>query len=223
MQDKDTIKILVDLYGDHILPVEKLPHAFCPGGVVNVKAIYLGCDPSNVHSAELPYVFAHECELGIFNSFIKAHTEQLAQIGLSWETVYTQNLCRNYFKKETSKNKIWKTVATEFWIDKLIEELSKFDSTIPVLLTSQLLLEVLCVGGYENIPAMDFYEGRTFIPVPPEKNKLKRELIPVYRGRNPKMRVSYHLKNNKWTAYRNSIIDYFTKKVVKNISEKGKR
>ena len=170
MHDKDIVRKLIELYGEHILPVEKLPGAYCPGGISNVKAIYLGCDPSNNHSTELPFVFAHESNLNVFNSFITAHSEQLIQIGLDWNHVYAQNLCRNYFKNETSKNLVWKTVAEEFWIGKLNEALSQFDSSIPVLLTSQILLKVLGTEGYESILAPDFYECNQLIPIPANKN-----------------------------------------------------
>ncbi|RLD12058.1 hypothetical protein DRI50_09480 [candidate division KSB1 bacterium] len=210
MQEKEIIKKLVELYPNHVLPIEKLPRAYCPGGASHVKAIYLGCDPSNVHSTELPYVFAHECNLNIFNAFIKAHTEQLQHIGLDWHSVYAQNFCQNYFKKETSKNPIWKKAAQEFWIDHLVDELEQFDNSVPVLLTSQYLLQVLGTDGYENIPAKEFYECIQSIPIPADKNKLNRALIPVYRGRNPNLGVSYHLKNDKWKMYRESIKGFIT-------------
>lgn len=213
MQDKDIVRKLIELYGEHILPIKKLPSAYCPGGISNVKAIYLGCDPSNIHSTELPYAFAHECKLNIFKSFISSHSEQLNQIGLDWNHVYAQNLCRNYFIDETSKNSIWKTVAEEFWIEKLNEELAQFDSRIPVLLTSQILLKVLGTEGYENILAPDFYECKQPIPIPANKNKINRELVPVYRGKSPRFKVSYHLKNVRWNLYRNSIIQYFEKEI----------
>ena len=75
-------------------------------------------------------------------------------IDLNWEMVYTQNLCRNYFKSETSKNKIWKQAA-EIWIDILKEELDDLFSTkILVLLTSQLLFDVLLKEKNDQISTM---------------------------------------------------------------------
>ncbi|MFA5848853.1 MAG: hypothetical protein WC833_03140 [Bacteroidales bacterium] len=209
MNDKAIITDLRQRFGEFILPIEQLPHAYYPGGITNVKAIYLGCDPSNNHSIELPYVFAHNCNLKVFNTFIKAHTFQLEQIGLNWEKVYSQNLCRNYFKIETAKNRIWKTVAINYWVDQLNKELAMFDSKIPVLLTSQVLLQVLAIGRYENILAPDFYECKVTIPIPAQESKLNRDLIPLYRGKSPQFNVSYHLKNKEWQNYREEIIKYF--------------
>lgn len=208
MSDKSTILQLIKAFGKQIKPIDLLPAPYCPGGLSNVKAIYLGCDPSNNHSTKLPFAFAHESGFKVFNSFIKSHTEQLEQIGLNWGRVYTQNLCRNYFEKETYKNPIWERAANEFWIDQLKVELAQFDTKIPVLLTSQILLEVLGLDGYENILAPDFYECRVDIPILADKNKLKRDLIPVYRGKSPKFKVIYHLKNEEWKEYRLRIIKY---------------
>lgn len=209
MGEKDIIFESSKIFGEQVHSITPLPKAYCPGGISNVKAIYLGCDPSNKHSETLPYAFAHESGLKVFNSFLKSHTEQLEQIKLNWESVYTQNLCRNYFEKETYKNPIWKRAANEFWIDQLKVELSQFDSKIPVLLTSQILLEVLGLDGFENILAPDFYECRVDIPIPAIKNKLNRNLIPAYRGKSPKFEVSYLLKNKKWEDYKNLIVQHF--------------
>lgn len=215
MNDKVIIEELKAKYGNENILDFDFPKVYFPGGIDNIKAIYLGCDPSNKHSTDLPYVFAHESGLKIFKPFIESHTEQLEQIGLSWDKVYTQNLCRNYFKDETSKNKIWKKVANDYWINKLKEELSQFDLKIPVLLTSQILLEVLGIDGYEKKLAPEFYdfnnENHIAIPIQADKNKLNRDLIPIYREKSPGFKVSYHLKNKKWNDYKNSIIAYLNK------------
>lgn len=210
MNEKNIIENLRYRYGEQILPVYELPEHYCIGNLAEIKAIYLGCDPSNRHSTTLPFAFAHKCNLPVFNSFIEAHTLQLKQIGLSWENVYAQNLCRNYFKEETSKNKIWKKVAEEFWIPELVKELEKFDPKTPVLLTSQLLLEVLGKNGYEKLPAPEFYECKTAIPIPAHYNKLGRNLIPLYRGKSLRYEVTYHLVNEKWNEYRESVINYIS-------------
>ena len=76
-----------------------------------------------------------------------------------------------------------------------------FSKDIPVLLTSQLLLDVLL--NVDKRPAkcdaIEFYEGRTSIPVPATENKLGRLLIPLYRGRNGRTKKSYELSN--YTQY----------------------
>ena len=216
MTDKEIVKELIALYGNQIKDVYELPRAYCSGGIEDVKAIYLGCDPSNNKNIQFPFAFAHECGVKLFDPFIKSHTAQLEQIGLSWDKVYTQNLCRNYFKEETSKNKIWKQVANDYWIDKLKEELSQFDLKIPVLLTSQILLEVLCKDGYEKKLAPEFYDfsvdNHIAIPIPADKNKLNRELIPLYRGKSPLYKIPYLLKDDNWKEYKDSIIAYLNKK-----------
>jgi hypothetical protein len=212
MTDVQLINQLRETYGEQIVVTEKLPQAFCPGGVEAVKAIYLGCDPTNnSYKIEFDYAFAHEYRGSEFRQFLKMHTEQLKAIDLGWTQVYTQNLCRNYFTEETGVNKIWKKVAEEFWIERLKEELSIFDLKIPVLLTSQLLLEVLGDKETSKFNAPDIYEGKKEIPIPAEKNKLVRPLIPVYRGKSPRYKVSYHLKNQEWGKYTASIKEFLMK------------
>jgi hypothetical protein len=212
MTDTELINLLSETYGEQIVVTEKLPQAFCPGGVEAVIAIYLGCDPTNnSYNIEFEFAFAHGHKGTEFKQFLKMHTEQLKAINLDWTQVYTQNLCRNYFTEETGVNKIWKKVAEEFWIERLKEELSIFDLKIPVLLTSQLLLEVLGDKETSKFIAPDIYEGKKEIPIPAEKNKLGRPLIPVYRGKSPRYKVSYHLKNQEWGKYTASIKEFFKK------------
>jgi len=91
-----------------------------------------------------------------------------------------------------------------YWIDELKKELEIFKPFIPVLLTSQYLLEVLAFDGYEKLAAPDFYECKETIPIPANKNKIERGLIPFYRGKSPWYNVSYHLKNERWKAYKDS-------------------
>ncbi len=169
-----------------------------------VKAVYLGCDPTNkVKNIQFDYAFAHGSNNPGFKRFVILHTKQLEAIGLDWESVYTQNLCQNYFMEETSKNKIWKEAAIKVWIPVLKAELDNlFDSSISVLLTSQLLLDVLLNEDLlernkrpTKYDAANFYKRETEIPVPANQNKLERPLIPLYRGRNPKTGESYLLTN----------------------------
>jgi len=203
MEQIEIIKILQDKLGEAVLRVTPFPKAYCKN-IEEVKAIYLGCDPSNQHSQNLPYAFALESELNIFNSFIKSHEKNLNCIGLSWDNVYVQNLCQNYFKEETSKNfKVWKAAANMHWIEHLKNELdSRFKPEIPVFLTSQYLLDVLADSKWARILAPEFYECIKPIPIPANENKLNRPLIPMYRGKSKLYDVSYHLKYNKWENYR---------------------
>jgi hypothetical protein len=159
-----------------------------------VKAIYLGCDPTNTKfNNRFEYAFAlPDGKKYHFERFVEGHRTQLEAIELTWEQVYVQNLCQNYFREETGKNlKDWKR-ATEIWIPIMKEELSRFKSDIPVLLTSAFLYQVL-VKGKKNLP-IDFYKCKQPKPIPGSENVLERPLIPFYR--NQKYNVS------KWHRYR---------------------
>ena len=191
---------LREKYGNCIL-LNAFPKPF-PAKPSGTKAILLGCDPSNVHCLDLPYVFAIQSSHKVFAQFVKKWEKILESIDLSWDTVYVQNLCRNYFMEESSKNKIWAKVAEE-WIPVLKEELDRFDKDIPVLLTSELLYNVL-VYRLPLIKASDFYNSKEGekIPIPGKDNKLDRPLIFFYRHRN------YDLAVGKYPGY---------KKIVKKI------
>ena len=205
MEKTDDANLLTLKYGEAVLAYTPYPKPWNPG-VEKVKAIYLGCDPSNRSQDRFEYAFALEGTNPRYRAFLKSHENNLAAVNLGWDKVYVQNLCQNYFREETSKNlKLWRQVAREFWIPRLKEELSIFGQNIPVLLTSQYLLEVLAFDGYEKIPAFDFYNCDQPIPVPASKNHLERPLIPFYRGRNPRLRESYHLSNDRWGRYRERI------------------
>lgn len=199
MTEAEILSGLRKTYGVQIRPNDTLPKAYCPGGLQNVKAIYLGCDPSNKHSETLPYVFAQESGLKIFNSFIKAHTEQLEQIGLDWNCVYTQNLCRNYFTYETAVNPIWFDAA-KIWLPILKEELdSIFPASIPLLMTAEALYKILLLADVKNHKAKNLYTDNTLVPIPPEDNFLERQMIPLYRGG----KGYYNL--DKWEKYRTHV------------------
>lgn len=198
MDEQSIIRDLRLRFGDSIklIPCPK-PY---PDDVTNTRAILLGCDPTNKYSDSLPYVFAIKSGLKIFNSFIKSWERSLEAIGLNFATVYMQNLCRNYFKEETSKNKIW-IQAAAYWIPCLKEELKQFDIGLPVLLTSNLLYEVLLHKKETRHKPVEFYNGIADFPIAPEMNKLERPLIPFYRHR--------YYEINKWPGYRDKIKKYF--------------
>lgn len=209
MTDKEIITYLISRYGDKVLPAEPFPKPYHTSDLTKIKAIYLGCDPSNKKNYRFPFAFALKSNIPKFKTFIKSHSSNLQLVGLSWEVLYVQNLCQNYFEDETSKNlPIWKKVAKEFWIERLVEELSKFSLNIPVLLTSQYLLEVLGKDGYERKLAPEFYQCEEKIPIKPEHNLLNRPLIPFYRGKSPRFKVNYHLTNHDWDEYKTRIINY---------------
>jgi hypothetical protein len=201
MATQEILQSLVLKYPRRVRPIYKLPDPYCPGGIEDVKAIYLGCDPSNRHSQSLPFAFAHESGLPIFNSFIKSHEAQLRQLELRWEDVYAQNLCKNYFDTETSGNtKLWEQIANEYWIENLKEELEIFKPCVPVLMTAGVIYTVLLNPGQPIGKPADFYNGTVPIPIEPKNNKLNRPLIPMYRH------WAYKLSLDQWSDYRNKII-----------------
>ena len=190
---------LISNYGNNVLADIPFPKAWCKD-ISSVKAIYLGCDPSNKKNIRFEFVFALENNKPLFNNFIKTNEANLREVDLNWENVYVQNLCQNYFKEETSKNiKLWKKIAKEYWIDNLRKELSIFDLKIPVLLSSYSLYEVLLKKGVEKIKPIEFYCCREKIPVKPELNLLNRPLIPFFRNRQKR---DYHLSNPDWINYK---------------------
>jgi hypothetical protein len=201
----EIIHSLKKKYPQHIEDNYLIPSPWCINKH-NVKAILLGCDPSNNHIHNMPFVFCLGIDISIFNSFKKSFEDDLNEIGLGWDNVYVQNLCKNYFDKETGKNPIW-FKAAEYWIPNLVDELTSFKEFIPVLLTSEVLLKALVYEYPDYGSAIDFYECRNQIPIPAKVNKLKRPLIPFYRGRNPKINKSYRINSDNWEQYKERIVE----------------
>jgi len=212
ISDKEILAELTERFPKGIKPVEPFPKHY-PEKVKaeKVKAIYLGCDPTNKHTDKLPYVFALEDTPQELKAFVTMHSNQIKALGLTWNDVFVQNLCRNYFMDETNGViTFWKKVAKEYWIGKLKEELDdlKIPNTVPILLSSIYLYEVLVDDAkWKKKIAPDFYNCKEDIPIPADKNKLGRPLIPLYRGKSPKaFNVSYYLKNTEqWQPYINRV------------------
>ena len=190
--------LLREQFGDCILTYS-YPEPF-PKNPIGTRAILLGCDPSNKRCLQFSHVFAIGSDDPDFQRFVIGWEKRLNAIGLEWQTIYAQNLCRNYFIQETSENKIWEYVAKK-WIPLLKEELDQFDKKIPVLLTSEFLYHVLLNEKLELSRANDFYCNPPIasIPILPEANELGRPLIPFYRH------FRYDICKDKNEPYRNSI------------------
>lgn len=209
MTDPEILSILRKTYGSCISDNSPFPEAYCKD-LGQVKAIYLGCDPSNQDNRyRFKYAFTLEGiedpDITYFKAFRTFHTNNLQEVGLTWNDLYVQNLCRNYFAKQTSEHfPFWKQLAREFWVDQLKQELTIFPDSIPVLLTSSYLYQVLVTGDWAHHTAPEFYQCKIPIPVPAEMNLLKRPLIPFYRGRSPLLKKSYYLKG-QWEEYKQSI------------------
>lgn len=201
MSEEKRREIIIELraiFPEEVILTETLPVAYCTD-ISNVKAIVLGCDPSNLHSTDLEFAFGignKEQKLKMFFSGIEYN---LKEIGLSKDEVYVQNLCQNYFTHVTSKNSIWPDAA-ELWIPYLVDELSIFNTSVPVLLTSSYLYNVLKLG--RKFPPSYYYECKEPVPIPAEHSKLNRPMIPFYRNRR---KTDYHLSSGNWPEYQNRL------------------
>ena len=187
-----------------------------PENIKSSKAILLGCDPTNTKkNYRFEYVFGlgndkdlEGRSIATFkNWFLPKWEKSLGEINLSFEDIYTQNLCRNYFLNETKDNPVWDDAA-EYWIKFLKEELNKFDKKIPVLLTSERIYKVLLNPDEKKEKASFIYNNPKEIPITGERNKLDRPLIPFYRH------SEYSITLEKWEPYKQRIIE-----ILKNINK----
>lgn len=199
MKKNDIINAISSKYGDIYLHSEYLPEAYCEN-IENVKAVVLGCDPSNKNGEKFSKAFGLDKTMKYFTNI----NRNLEKIGLCKSEVYIDNLCKNYFTKETYDNeRLWLEIANKFWTPYLKDELDKlFPLTIPVLVTSDILLETLCYKGCYHKTKNEIYY-RECIHIKANQNKLERNLIPLFRH------YKYSLRN--WVNY----TDY-VKKLLQN-------
>ncbi|MDD3877490.1 MAG: hypothetical protein PHT69_12795 [Bacteroidales bacterium] len=167
-----------------------------------IKAIVLGCDPSNFSNTdgttkELETVFAitGKNKDGRYFSIV---LRNLKQVGLALSDIYVQNLCRNYFTAVTKDNAVWQEAANR-WVESLKKELDdlKIPLKVPVFLTSDELYKALLKDKKEFRSARTIYNNPQLIPVNEENNLLGRPLIPLYRH------IDYRIE--KWEDYKNRI------------------
>ena len=163
-------------------------------GKETIKAIVLGADPTHIVNGEpkwLEKVFQLNNPKTPYWRSIQYNIDQLE--GLTLEHLYVQNLCRNYFTQETSKNKHWTEIARNYWAPFLKQELDeKFDESVPVLMTTEFILHSLLKDLTIKINASDIYTNHILIKK--EDNLLGRELIAFYRHHR------YSLTN--WSSYK---------------------
>ena len=177
-----------------------LPNNFCKNKD-SVKAVVLGCDPSfvkNNRPEQITTVF--NLDDTVKENFFSTIKDNLDEINLGLDQIYVQNLCRNYFTKETQSNDYWIEIA-RLWIPALKNELDAlFNINIPVLLTSGHIYTALlghkikATYSYKGI-----YEKCTIITSNDVDNPLRRDLIPFFRHKN------YKLSLEKWTVYKDKI------------------
>ncbi len=174
-----------------------LPKPYCFNHK-NVRAFVVGADPSNFSDAGSPVVLDTVFGIGSGDArYFNGYLCNLKQVGLNLENIYVQNLVRNYLSFETSKKPaVWRKFA-ELWIGALREEFRRIDPTmkIPALITAEAIYEFLLLEASEKHAAITFYECRVPIPIPKEKTKLGRPVVPLYR--HPR----YRLADNKWPQY----------------------
>lgn len=184
--------------------ITNLPMAF--KGSNNIKAILIGADPTNngirnEHGQiNLQTVFGIDSKYE--NYFFSAQLKNINAIELEKEDLYVQNICRNYFIDQTSKNKKWNEFA-KLWIKYLKEELSHIDSKVPLLITAEKIMNVLV--PIVTKPRL-LYEMKVDLPI--SSDSIERNVLPLYR--HP--RYSFSDKNAysiKWINYQNYLINYF--------------
>ena len=150
-------------------------------GKSKTRAIILGADPTHIINDKpviMEKVFGLEKEESPYWRSIQRNLDQLNFITI--DNLYVQNVCQNYFKCETSKNKEWLNIAREYWIPFLKEELDGlFDPEVPVLLTTEFILKAVLKDPAQIKKAKDIYTDK--ISFPPTVNRLGREMFAFYR------------------------------------------
>ncbi len=178
------------------MEITELPQAYIGKG--EIKAILLGADPTNngiktnKGQKQLKTVFG----IDEYTEFFRPQLTNLNQVGLTVDNLYIQNVCRNYFVDETSKNKNWNKIA-QLWLKHLKEELDAFDPErkLPVLATSEVIVKVLIeipVSKAREIydKVMSFYS-----------RALDRKIYAFYRH------PAYALSSSKNKIYKNFLKD----------------
>jgi len=200
------IEELNRLFPNKILPYE-YPKPYPSKGFnpTLVKAIVLGCDPSNFsnngETNQLETVFGIE-GVGKDGRYFAGILKNLNEVGLTLTDIYVQNLCRNYFYKETKKNDIWYNAAA-LWRKTLKDELNQLGipQRVPVFLTAEELYRALVNEKHTLRQCKEFYQTPELIPIKPSENHLERPFIPLFRGGAG----YYNLKN--WENYQNRIVE----------------
>lgn len=166
-------------------------------GKNQIVAILLGADPTNngIKTAkglkQLNTVFGIESRYEV--DFFKPQLINLRALTLNKDDLFIQNLCRNYFTRQTGQNPKWNKIA-ELWIKYFKNEIGRFEN-IPILVTAEKILRVLTM---KNIKAELLYEEpETHLPL--WSDSLQREVYPLYR--HPKYFLT---QQNKYRDYLNT-------------------
>lgn len=190
--DFEICQIIKKFCPEFYFEVSELPKPFHGEG--KIKAIVIGTDPTyKKDNGKFEFVFGLNDE----NSpFFRGILKNLQEINLSLKNVYVQNLVKNYFREETSKNPIWKKCAI-LWRNNLKSELdSIFPIGIPVLATAQIILKVLLhEDKVKGLTAGRIYKNKIIFK--PEENYLGRPVFAFFRH--------YRYAMSNQIEYRNTI------------------
>lgn len=175
-----------------------VPSPFCINNK-KVKAIILGCDPSNRSDNGETKKFYTVFGIGTGDHrYFRDVLANLKAIGLCLEDIYVQNVIPYYMKKETTPNKLWNKIA-EMVLADLIQELDSFDRKrkIPIFMTSEVIYKFLLLDKKNYHKPRDLYNIEEYLPVNKERNKLGRKLFPLYRH------YHYSLTTDRFENYKN--------------------
>ena len=141
MTEQQILESLLSDYQDKVNPRYPFPEPYRGSG--EIKAIILGADPTRIFKDQpQPQPFNMVFELDNDKSpYFRSIRKNIDMVdGLSLDNIYVQNLCRNYFAEETSKNKAWIEIAKKYWSGFLAKELdSMFATSVPVLITTEFI------------------------------------------------------------------------------------
>lgn len=149
----------------------------------SIKAIILGADPSNPDGNILHTVFDLNLQGKRDRRYFSAIEQNIGEIGLEYRNIYVQNVCRNYFEKVTYKHKSnWKKAAA-LWLPILKKELDGFfPRDIPVLATTEIILQILLKNKQDFRHVADYYSLKEPTPIPENQNHMGRDVFPFYRS-----------------------------------------
>ncbi len=189
--DKQDLK---NIFGTEVILDYEYPKPY-PAKVedpTKIKAIVLGCDPSNSSNKDGSTQLLG-CVFGItgMNSdgrYFAGIKSNLKVLGISMDEIYVQNLCRNYFNVETSKNKKWMEAAKLWRISLKLELDGLFGHAVPVFITSEKIYHALINDAESPHPPKEIYSNPELVPL--TNNFLNRPLIPLYRH------YKYSMANN---------------------------
>ncbi len=199
LAEKRICDFIQSRYPDDYYPTQLLPKPYHGKGPI--KAIIVGADPTfKKNNGQYRVVFGLDKETNEENEkspFFKSVMQNLKCLGYSLDNIYVQNLARNYFKEETSKNKVWTEYAL-LWRDELKKDLDgKFSPDIPVLVTAEIILKVLVhKNELKKTTAGKIYSEQ--LSFTSDQNYLKRPLYAFYRH------YKYKLENQ--TDYKNYLL-----------------